>query len=103
MLAEAEDLFEFPTRFDEEVTKERAFFIMGNSFKYFRYYLNKNYVKKGIEPEWRKCPHQQEYWSDFVSWKESDEVKEQSEANTINSHKNMRPHHTGLHGYVRKI
>ena len=45
------DLFEFPARFDEEVTKERAFLIMGNSFKYFIYYLNKNYVKKGIEPE----------------------------------------------------
>ena len=53
---------------------------MGNPFKYFRYYLNKSYVKKGIELEWHKYPHQQEYWSDFVSWKESDEAKEQSEA-----------------------
>ena len=33
------DLFEFPAIFDEEVTKDQAFFIMGNSFKYFRYYL----------------------------------------------------------------
>ena len=49
---------------------------MGNSFKYFRYYLNKNYVKKGIELEWRKYPHPQEYWSDFMSWKESGKVKE---------------------------
>ena len=75
------DLFEFSARFDEEVTKDWAFFIMGNSSKYFRHYLKKNYVKKGIEPEWCKYPHQQEYWSDFVSWKESDEAKEQSEAN----------------------
>ena len=97
------DLFEFPTRFDEEVTKERAFFIMGNSFKYFRYYLNKNHVKKGIEPEWRKYPHQQEYWSDFVSWKESDEAKEQSEANMINFHRNRMPQCTGSRGYTRKI
>ena len=40
------DLFEFPARFDEEVTKERALFIMGNSFKYFRYYLNTQYLRK---------------------------------------------------------
>ena len=53
------DPFDFLDGFDEEVTKSRAFFIMGNSFKYVRYYLNKNYVKKGIEKEWCKYPHQQ--------------------------------------------
>jgi len=67
------------------VVKDRAFFIMGNSFKYFRYYLNTQYVRKGIEPEWSEYPHQQEYWSDFMSGKESDEAKEQILANTINS------------------
>ena len=97
------DLFEFPAGFDEEVTKDQAFFIMGNSFKYFRYYLNKNYVKKGIEPKWHKYPHQQEYCSDFVSGKQLDGAKEQSQANMINSCKNMRPHCTGSHGYARKI
>jgi hypothetical protein len=97
------DLFEIPPGFNEEVTKDRAFFIMGNSFKYFRYYLNKNYVKKGIKLEWHKYPHQQEYWSDFMSWKESDEAKEQSEANTINCHKNRMSHCTGSHGYARKV
>jgi hypothetical protein len=97
------DLFEIPPGFNEEVTKDRAFFIMGNSFKYFRYYLNKNYVKNGIEPEWHKYPHQQEYWSDFMSWKVLDEGKELSEANTINSHKNRMPHCTGSRGYARKI
>ena len=34
------DLFVSPYRFDEEVAKDWALFIMGNSFKYFRYYLN---------------------------------------------------------------
>jgi hypothetical protein len=76
---------------------------MGNSFKYFRYYLNKNYVKNGIKPEWHKYPHQQEYWSDFMSWKVLDEGKELSEANMINSHKNRMPHCTGSRGYARKI
>ena len=79
------DLFVFPDGFDEEVVKDRAFFIMGNSFKYFRYYLNTQYVRKGIELEWSEYPHQQEYWSDFMSGKESDEAKEQILANTINS------------------
>ena len=51
-------MFVFLDGLDEEVVKDWAFFIMGNSFKYFRYYLNKNYVKKGIKPEWRKYPHQ---------------------------------------------
>ena len=59
------DLFVFPNGFDEEVVKDWPFFIMGNSFKYFRYYLNSQYVRKGIEPEWSEYPHQQEYWSDF--------------------------------------
>jgi hypothetical protein len=45
------DLFVFPDGFDEEVVKHRAFFIMGNSFKYFRYCLKTQYVRKGIEPE----------------------------------------------------
>jgi hypothetical protein len=40
------DLFVFPDGFDEEVVKDRAFFIMDNSFKYFRYYLNFQYVRK---------------------------------------------------------
>jgi hypothetical protein len=61
------DLFVFPGWFDEEVVKDWAFFIMGNSFKYFRYYLNFQYVRNGIEPEWSEYPHQQEYWSDFMS------------------------------------
>ena len=55
------DLFVVPNGFDEVVVKDRAFFIMGNSFKYFRYYLNSNYVSKGIELEWSEYPHQQEY------------------------------------------
>ena len=61
------NLFVFHDEFDEEVVKDRAFFIMANSFKYFRYYLNTQYVRKGIEPEWSEYPHQQEYWSDFMS------------------------------------
>ena len=38
-----------------------------------------------------------------MSGKESDEAKEQSEANMINSCKNRMPHCTGSCGYVRKI
>jgi hypothetical protein len=45
------ELFEFPPGFNEEVTKDRAFYVMGNSFKYFRFMLHKYYVKKGIEPD----------------------------------------------------
>ena len=88
-------MFVFPDGFDEEVVKDQAFFIMGKSFKYFRYYITSQYVRKGIELEWSEYPHQQEYWSDFVSGKQLDEEKEHSEANTINSRKNMRPHRTG--------
>ena len=65
------------------MVKDQAFFIMGNSFKYFRYYLTFQYVRKGIEPQWIEYPHQQEYWSDFMSGKQLDEAKEQSEANTM--------------------
>ena len=62
-------MFVFPDGFDEEEVKGQTFFIMGNSFKYFRYYLNTQYERKGIEPEWSEYPFQQEYWSDFVSGK----------------------------------
>ena len=51
------ELFVFPDGFDEEVVKDRAFFIMGNSFKYLRYYLNSQYVRKGIEQQWSEYPH----------------------------------------------
>ena len=67
LLGEAEGPVCFSDGFDEEVIKDHAFFIMGNSFKYFRYYLNSQYVGKGIKPEWSEYPHKQEYWSDFVS------------------------------------
>jgi hypothetical protein len=77
LLGEAEGPVVFPDGFDEEVVKDRAFFIMGNSFKYFRYYPNTQYVRKGIEPEWSEYPHQQECLSDFMSEKQSDETKEQ--------------------------
>ena len=50
------DLFVFPNGFDEEVVKDQTFFIMGNSFKYLRYYLNTQYVRKGIKSEWSKFP-----------------------------------------------
>jgi hypothetical protein len=45
------DLFVFPDGFDEEVVKDQTFFIMGNSFKYFEYYLKTQYVRKGIKPK----------------------------------------------------
>jgi len=61
------DLFIFLNGFDEEVVKDQAFFIIGNSFNYFRYFLNTRYARKGIEPKWSEYPHQQEYWSDFMS------------------------------------
>ena len=51
LLGEAEGPNCFSHGFDEEVVKDHAFFIMGNSFKYFRYYLYSQYVRKGIEPE----------------------------------------------------
>jgi hypothetical protein len=38
-----------------------------------------------------------------MSWKESDEAKEHSEANMIDSHKNRMPHCTGSCCYTRKI
>ena len=63
----------------------------------------KSWEKNGQVSEICKYPPRQEYWSDFVSWKESDEAKEQSEANTINSRKNRMPHCTGSRGYSRKI
>ena len=50
------DFFVSPHRFDEEVAKDWALFIMGNSFMYFRYYLNTQYVRKSIEPEWSEFP-----------------------------------------------
>jgi hypothetical protein len=65
-------LFVLSDCFDEEVAKNQAFFIMDNYFRY--YYLNTQYVRKGIEPKWTE--HLQEYWSDFMSGKKSDEAKE---------------------------
>ncbi|OEL38336.1 hypothetical protein BAE44_0000645 [Dichanthelium oligosanthes] len=75
---------------------------MGRALKNFQYELNK-LVKKGTEPNWHHFPHQEQYWQEFVGYKQSKESQATSSTNMENSKKNVDRHHMGSRGFIRKI
>jgi len=58
-----------------------------------------------MKRNWQNSEHptQQPYWEAFVSWKNSEEAHKISKVNTLNSHRNDNPHHTGPQGYAKKV
>ncbi|KAG2629994.1 hypothetical protein PVAP13_3KG472402 [Panicum virgatum] len=70
----------------EPLARRRALFLMGNSFRYFKFTLNKH-VKNETEPDWKDFPNQRPFWEQFVLYKR----------------KNDKPYKTGSRGYIRKI
>ena len=85
--------------------EETGIALHGKKWRCFKYGLYKEHVLKGTEPNWQNSEHptQQPYWEDFVSSKNSEEARKISKVNTLNSHRNDNPHHTGPQGYAKKV
>ncbi|KAG2577077.1 hypothetical protein PVAP13_6NG080030 [Panicum virgatum] len=86
----------------EPLARRRALFLMDNSFRYFKFTLNKH-VKNETEPDWKDFPNQRPFWEQFVLYKRSEEAQASSATNSQNCRKNDKPHKTGSRGYIRKI
>jgi hypothetical protein len=55
----------------EALARRQALFLMGNSFRYFKFTLNKH-VKNETEPDWENLANQQPFWEEFVMYKMSE-------------------------------
>ena len=99
--AKLKEKFIFPED-SEPLARRRALFLMGNSFRYFKFTLNKH-VKNETEPDWKDFPNQRPFWEQFVLYKRSEEAQASSATNSQNCRKNDKPHKTGSRGYIRKI
>ncbi|XP_039787539.1 uncharacterized protein LOC120653952 [Panicum virgatum] len=58
--AKLKEKFIFPED-SEPLARRRALFLMGNSFRYFKFTLNKH-VKNETEPDWKDFPNQRPFW-----------------------------------------
>ncbi|KAG2584011.1 hypothetical protein PVAP13_6KG256506 [Panicum virgatum] len=95
--AKLKEKFIFPEDL-EPLARRRALFLMGNSFRYFKFTLNKH-VKNETEPDCKDFPNQRPFWEQFVLYKRSEEAQASSATNSQNCRKNDKPHKTGSHGW----
>jgi hypothetical protein len=86
----------------EALARRRALFLMGNSFGYFKFTLNKH-VKNETDPDWKNIPNQRPFRKEFIMYKMSEEARARSAMNSQKSRKNDKPHKTHSCGYIRKI
>ena len=77
---------------------------MAQLFRKFKSGLNKDYVQKGLTPDFEhEFQNQQAFWDDFVAFKRSEAATKVSEANKALRQKNVHPHVQGTGGYIKKI
>ena len=78
--------------------------IMCNAWKNFKTFLNRDYVKKDLTPDFDKeYPKLRPFWEEFVEYKKSEAVQAIAQWNKVNSEKNIYPHVLGSGGYVKKV
>jgi hypothetical protein len=70
----------------EALARCRALFLMGNSFRYFKFTFNKH-VKNETKLDWEDLENQQPFWEEFVMYKMSEEAQASSTTNSQNSRK----------------
>lgn len=95
--------FGFPSG-KEGAVKKWAFQKMAIQFQTFKKNLIKNYVKKGLTPNFDKCwKKQRMWWNDFVNYKSSaDSLAASQHAKEI-SERRTQSHHLGSGGYDAAI
>ena len=94
--------FTFPE--DKEQFKDWVMKKMAITFQTFKKNLNKDYVKKGLTPDFEKnfknqCP----YWVAFVQYESSEDSEKKTAQAKENASKKKHFHHLGQGGYASAI
>ena len=97
------EVFQFPPE-KELLVRRHAITIMCNAWKNFKTFLNRDYVKKDLTPDFDKeYPKLRPFWEEFVEYKKLEIAQTIAQRNKANSDKNVYPHVLGTGGYVKKI
>jgi len=93
--------FFFPEGTDIDKVKEWTLKKMCNQFKDFKTKLHRDFVKKGLTPDWNKKGYLKlrPYWNEFVEYRLSEDSKALSSQNTENASHKEYNHHLGTGGY----
>ncbi|RLM73386.1 transposase [Panicum miliaceum] len=100
---ELKDMFTLPEGVDEELVKKCALKKMALALASFKKKLFGNYIKKNKESDWDSFPQVKPYWEEFKEYKLSEEAREASKKNAINTALKKYNHHLGLGGYKKAI
>jgi len=77
---------------------------MAIAFQTFKKNLNKDYVKKGLTPDFEKdFKKQRPYWDAFVQYKSSEDSEQRTAQAKENASKKKHFHHLGQGGYKAAI
>ena len=77
---------------------------MAIAFQTFKKNLNKDYVRKGLTPDFEKnFKNQRPYWEAFVQYKSSEDSDKKTAQAKENASKKKHFHHLGQGGYASAI
>ena len=88
---------------DEEKVKDWSFKKGAIAFQTYKKNLNKEYIKKGLTPNFMKHPKLRDHWNSFVQFKQSQKSANETQTNTDNAQKKKYFHRLGLGGYKKGI
>ena len=95
--------FTFPED-KEQLFKDWVMKKMAIAFQTFKKNLNKDYVKKGLTPDFKKnFKNQRPYWEAFVQYKSSEDSEKKTAQAKENASKKKHFHHLGQGGYASVI
>jgi hypothetical protein len=95
--------FNFP-KDKEKVLKDWVMKKMAIAFQTFKKNLNKDYVKRGLTPDFENnYKKQRPFWDEFMQYKLSEDSKERTRWNKDNVSMKKHFHHLGQGGYSLAI
>ena len=88
----------------EQLFKDWVVKKMAIAFQTFKKNMNKDYVKKGLTPDFeKKFKNQRPYWDAFVQYKSSEDSEQQTTQAKENASKKKHFHHLGQGAYKASI
>ncbi|CAN6374663.1 unnamed protein product [Urochloa humidicola] len=97
--------FFFPPGTNLDKVKEWSLKKMATQFKGYKTKLHREFVKKGLTPDWNKMGFLKlkPYWNEFVEFKLPEDSMAKSKQNTVNASQNEYNHRLGIGGYKSAI
>jgi hypothetical protein len=87
---------------DEAKVKEWGLKKGAISSQTYKKTLNKDYIKKGVEPDFSKHPKIRDHWDSFVQFKETSKSQSSTQTNTGNAQQKQYFHHLGTGAEKKK-